>query len=100
MIARPARLAELRAALKRSRVVALIGPRQSGKTTLARQIVPADSPNYFDLEDPVSLARLAEPMTTLASLGARSSSTRSGVAPTSFRRCASWRIGGAFARGS
>lgn len=68
MIARPACLAELRAALKRSRVLALIGPRQSGKTTLARQIVPADSPNYFDLEDAVSLARLAEPMTTLAPL--------------------------------
>jgi predicted AAA+ superfamily ATPase len=68
MIARAARLTELRAALRRSRVVALIGPRQSGKTTLARQIVPASSLNYFDLEDPVSLARLAEPMTTLASL--------------------------------
>lgn len=68
MIARAARLAELRAALKRSRVVALIGPRQSGKTTLARQIVPTGSLNYFDLEDPVSLARLAEPMTTLAPL--------------------------------
>lgn len=68
MVARAARLAELRAALKRSRVVGLIGPRQSGKTTLARQIVPAGSTNYFDLEDPVSLARLAEPMTTLAPL--------------------------------
>jgi len=50
-------------------VVALIGPRQSGKTTLAREIVPARSPNYFDLEDPASLARLAEPMTALAPLG-------------------------------
>jgi predicted AAA+ superfamily ATPase len=68
MVARPARLAELRAALKRSRIVGLIGPRQSGKTTLARQIVPAGSANYFDLEDPVSLARLAEPITALASL--------------------------------
>lgn len=49
-------------------MVALIGPRQSGKTTLARKIVPARSPNYFDLEDPTSLARLAESMTTLAPL--------------------------------
>ncbi|MFM9058366.1 MAG: ATP-binding protein [Planctomycetaceae bacterium] len=48
-------------ALKRSRVVALLGPRQCGKTTLARAVVPADSPNYFDLEDPAGLARLAEP---------------------------------------
>src|SRR3990172_4975786 len=68
MIQRPRWLAEIRAALKRSSVTALIGPRQSGKTTLARQIVPPDSPAYFDLEDPRSLARLAEPMTALAPL--------------------------------
>lgn len=49
-------------------MVALIGPRQCGKTTLARQIVPPGSPNYFDLEDPASLARLMEPMTALAPL--------------------------------
>ena len=55
-------------ALARSRVVALIGPRQCGKTTLARQFVPVDSLNYFDLEDPVSLARLDQPMTALQSL--------------------------------
>jgi hypothetical protein len=56
------------AALKRSRIVALLGPRQSGKTTLARQFVAADSLNYFDLEDPLSLARLAEPATALRPL--------------------------------
>ena len=49
-------------------MVALIGARQCGKTTLARQFVPAASPNYFDLEDPISLARLDEPMTALAPL--------------------------------
>ena len=68
MIQRPRWLGEIRAALKRSRVTALIGPRQSGKTTLARQIVAPHSPAYFDLEDPRSLARLAEPMTALARL--------------------------------
>src|SRR5690606_12537557 len=41
------------------------GPRQSGKTTLARELLPEDSPAYFDLEDPISLARLDEPMTAL-----------------------------------
>ena len=46
----------------------MTGPRQCGKTTLARQFVSADSLNYFDLEDPVSLARLDEPMTALSSL--------------------------------
>lgn len=68
MVDRPQLLAEIRAALKRSRVVALVGPRQSGKTTIARQVVPPESPGYFDLEDPASLARLAEPMTALAPL--------------------------------
>jgi len=68
MINRKSDLELVRAALKRSRVVALLGPRQSGKTTLARQFVPADSLNYFDLEDPQSLARLSEPDTALRPL--------------------------------
>jgi hypothetical protein len=68
MIRRPVPLARLRSALGRSRVVVLSGPRQCGKTTLARELLPADSPNYFDLEDPASLARLDEPMTALAPL--------------------------------
>ena len=58
----------IRAALARSRIVTLIGPRQCGKTTLARDFLAEDSANYFDLEDPASLARLAEPMTALGSL--------------------------------
>jgi len=48
--------------------VALLGPRQCGKTTLARQFVPTDSAAYFDLEDPMSLVRLDEPMTALRDL--------------------------------
>ncbi len=68
MIARPEPLARIRRALRRQRVVALIGPRQSGKTTLARQLLPVKSPRYFDLEEPRSLARLAEPMTALEPL--------------------------------
>ena len=68
MIARPSLMSRLRQALKRSRVVALVGPRQCGKTTLARALVPPDSPRYFDLEDPDGLARLAEPMTALRGL--------------------------------
>lgn len=68
MIERQALLHHIRSALKRSRVVALIGPRQCGKTTLARELVEADSPNYFDLEDPAGVARLDEPMTALRDL--------------------------------
>ncbi len=68
MIERPSYITDIRTALRRSRIVALIGPRQSGKTTLAQVFVPPDSVNYFDLEDPVSLIRLEEPMTALRDL--------------------------------
>jgi hypothetical protein len=68
MIPRAHITANISTALERSRAVALIGPRQCGKTTLARQFVSPDSPNYFDLEDPVSLARLDEAMTALRGL--------------------------------
>ena len=68
MIERPRLQSALRTALRRSPVVALIGPRQCGKTTAARWIVDPSSPRYFDLEDPASLARLTEPMTALGPL--------------------------------
>src|SRR6476660_3759460 len=68
MIDRQTDIKLVRTALRRSRVVALLGPRQCGKTTLARQFVPADSVNYFDLEDSQSVARLAEPDTALRPL--------------------------------
>lgn len=59
---------DIEKALKRSRVISLTGPRQCGKTTLARSFVSPDSLNYFDLEEPASLARLGEPMTELRNL--------------------------------
>jgi predicted AAA+ superfamily ATPase len=68
MIRRPQLQARIALALKRSRIVGLIGPRQSGKTTLARHLVASDSANYFDLENPTSLARLTQPMTALEEL--------------------------------
>jgi len=68
VIDRKADVALVRAALRRSRVVALLGPRQCGKTTLARKFVNPDSLNYFDLEEPQSLARLTEPDTALRPL--------------------------------
>lgn len=68
MIDRRGILSQLRRALERSPVVVLTGPRQCGKTTLARALLSPDSPNYFDLEEPASLARLEEPMTALTPL--------------------------------
>lgn len=68
MILRPILTTSIQTALKRSRITALLGPRQSGKTTIARSFVAPDSFNYFDLEDPISLARLDEPMTALRDL--------------------------------
>lgn len=68
MIERSALLSRIREALARSRGVMLCGPRQCGKTTLARELLSPDSVNYFDLEDPASLARLDEPMTALQPL--------------------------------
>ncbi len=48
--------------LEETPAVALLGPRQVGKTTLARAIA-AESPDclYLDLEDPRDVARLADP---------------------------------------
>jgi len=68
MIDRQTDIRLVRTALRRSRVVALLGPRQCGKTTLARQFVAVDSVNFFDLEDPQSVARLTEPNTALRPL--------------------------------
>ena len=68
MIPRTELRTRIDAALGRSPIVVLTGPRQCGKTTLARELLSADSENYFDLEDPASIARLDEPMTALRPL--------------------------------
>jgi len=68
MVKRRELLKRLHLTLKRSRVVALVGPRQCGKTTIARDLVDSESPNYFDLEDPPILSRLDEPMSALRGL--------------------------------
>ena len=51
-------------------VVALLGARQVGKTTLARQIVArrAEPVTALDLEDPTDLARLSDPKLALQAL--------------------------------
>ena len=67
-VARKRLVKTLRAALERRPVVVLTGPRQCGKTTLARQIVDPAASTYFDLEDPRTHALFEQPMTALESL--------------------------------
>ena len=62
---RPRELEAVRAGLRRAPVTALLGPRQCGKTTLAREL---EAEHTFDLEDPRSLVRLDEPQTALEGL--------------------------------
>ncbi len=68
MIERFEYLEEVQTGLGRGPVVALIGPRQCGKTTLARQLMSAGAPGYFDLEDPATAMVLENPMSALAPL--------------------------------
>lgn len=67
-IDRPRLREAISAAIRRNCGVVLVGPRQVGKTTLARSFVPADSPNYFDLEDPRVEAQFEAPLTLLEGL--------------------------------
>lgn len=68
MIDRLSLALRIQTALARAPVVALLGPRQVGKTTLAQSLVPANSPNYFDLENDEDLRRLEDPAVALGSL--------------------------------
>jgi hypothetical protein len=68
MIGRAEKIKAIRERLKACPVVALLGPRQCGKTTLARSMVEARSMRYFDLEDPADAARLSNPMAALEPL--------------------------------
>ena len=73
MIKRTHYLRELARLLRIHPVVAILGPRQCGKTTLARQFgarppVMARPITYFDLEDETDLARLQTPKLALEGL--------------------------------
>ena len=68
MLPRPGRVAEIQEALERGPVVALLGPRQCGKTTLARMVAEGREHVRFDLEDPTDRARLAVPKLALGPL--------------------------------
>ena len=62
-VARRRHLRRLTLLLRESPVVAVLGARQIGKSTLARQLVAArrGPATWFDLENPADIARLADP---------------------------------------
>jgi predicted AAA+ superfamily ATPase len=68
MINRPSDLEQLSTAVQRSPVTALLGPRQCGKTTLARMFGEDQGTVYFDLESQPDLIRLQNPELMLGSL--------------------------------
>ena len=71
VIARTEELSRVRELTKRYPVVAIVGARQVGKTTLARELARGSSKagvSFFDLENPRDLARFEDPMLALESL--------------------------------
>lgn len=64
-------LAQIDALFRTHPMVGLLGPRQCGKTTLAREFIASSDDlqvHYFDLEDPEDLNRLSEPKLALERL--------------------------------
>lgn len=68
MIPRPLYLSQLKTAMQRSPVTALLGPRQCGKTTLARALGQEYAATYFDLESQPDQRRLQNPEMVLGEL--------------------------------
>jgi hypothetical protein len=70
MIDRPLHISNLKRLLRDYPVVAILGARQVGKTTLAGELAKSQRGpvTTFDLEDPPALARLQDPALTLAPL--------------------------------
>ena len=68
MIVRANLQSAIRKALRRERIVAILGPRQCGKTTLARSVAATLPSHWFDLEDPADIDRLQDPAAALRPL--------------------------------
>ncbi len=68
MISRPFYIERVSEMLRVNPVAALIGPRQCGKTTLARMISQNRKCTGFDLEDPADRQQLDAPMSILSNL--------------------------------
>jgi predicted AAA+ superfamily ATPase len=68
MIVRPKAMEALELALDGNPIAVLLGPRQCGKTTLARDYAHRRPSTFFDLEKPSDRAKLQTPELVLESL--------------------------------
>jgi len=68
MILRPEPIRQIKGSFQIHPVTALLGPRECGKTTLARFIAEQEPSTVFDLENPVDIQRLFAPMQALKDL--------------------------------
>jgi len=68
VVDRPGALQRIRDVFRVHAVAALLGPRQCGKTTLARWLSQQEASTYFDLENPTDQARLESPLRALEKL--------------------------------
>ncbi len=68
MLDRPAAVARLELALEENPVCALLGPRQCGKSTLARALAGRGAAHWFDLENSEDRAALRQPALALKPL--------------------------------
>lgn len=68
MIARNHYRVLINKALDRSKITAILGPRQCGKTTIAKEIASRRESHFFDMESPGDRARLQNPELYLSGL--------------------------------
>lgn len=69
MVPRPEALERIRRTFRVHPIAALLGPRQCGKTTLARHLAKGERRSaVFDLENPIDRQRLSNPMRALGEL--------------------------------
>ncbi len=68
IIPRPHAIGRIERTFQVHPITALLGPRQCGKTTLARMVAEHEPCEYFDLENPVDTRRLSQPLQALEAL--------------------------------
>lgn len=61
MIHRKQYIKQIKSSLRRSRITSILGPRQCGKTTLAKEIAKEFKSHFLDLESPTDRAKLQNP---------------------------------------